>query len=151
MVAELSAQQTLDLYAMREVLEGAAARFAAQHAAPGELAVMRQLLDDFSEAAADAPRLAHVNRALHQTICEAARNRYVQEALDNLDDALSLLRNTTFSLPDRHGPADREHRAIVAAIAARDADKAEAAARAHIREAQRARLRLLKGIDRTGR
>ena len=68
------------------------------------------LLDDFSEAAADAPRLAHVNRALHQTICEAARNRYVQEALDNLDDALSLLRNTTFSLPDRHGPADREHR-----------------------------------------
>ena len=43
------------------------------------------------------------------------------------------------------------HRAIVAAIAARDADKAEAAARAHIREAQRARLRLLKGIDRAGR
>ena len=31
-VAELSKQQVLELYAMRDILEGSAARFAAQHA-----------------------------------------------------------------------------------------------------------------------
>src|SRR5262249_59308658 len=36
-VAELSQQQVLELYAMREILEGSAARFAAQHAHRAEI------------------------------------------------------------------------------------------------------------------
>ena len=89
---------------------------------------------------------ARINIALHRTIYDAARNRYMQEALNNLEDALSLLRNATFSLPERFASADREHRAIVAAIESRDSEGAEAASRLHIREAQRARLRLLTQI-----
>ena len=145
-VVELNTQQVMELYAMREVLEGAAARFAAQHAAGAEVAMMHQLLDDFTAAEGDPPKLARINNALHRTIYEAARNRYMHEALNNLEDALSLLRNTTFSLPDRHASADREHRAIVSAIESRDSEGAEAASRLHIREAQRARLRMLMSI-----
>ena len=139
-VIELTTQQVLELYAMREVLEGAAARFAAQHASSTEIGLMQQLLEDFTAAAGDPEKLFRFNRMLHQTIYEAARNRYVQEALTNLEDGLSLLQNTTFSLPQRHAPADREHRAIVAAIEQRDLDGAEALSRLHIREAQRVRL-----------
>lgn len=142
-VIELSKQQVLELYAMREVLEGAAARFAAQHASSTEIALMQQMLEEFSAAAGDAARLARLNRMLHQTIYEAARNRYVQEALTNLEDGLSLLQNTTYSLPERHASADLEHRAIVAAIERRDLDGAEALARLHIRESQRVRLAML--------
>jgi DNA-binding GntR family transcriptional regulator len=142
-VMELTKQEVMELYAMREVLEGAAARFAAQHASPNEIAILHQLLDDFTNAVGNAPLLARLNDALHRAICEAGRNRYIQEALNNLGDALSLLRNTTFSLPDRHASADREHRAIVAAIEAHDADRAESEARSHIRESHRARLRIL--------
>lgn len=146
-VMELNRQQVLELYAMREVLEGAAARFAAQHAVAPEIALMKQLLDEFTAAEGDSLKLARLNNALHRTIYEAARNRYMHEALNNLEDALSLLRNTTFSLPERHASADREHRAIVAAIENRDSDAAEAESRRHIREAQRARLSMLMNIE----
>ena len=56
---------------------------------------------------------------------------------------MSLLQNTTFSLPERYGSASREHQAIVSAIENRDSEGAEAASRLHIRESQRARLRML--------
>lgn len=145
-VVELTTHQAIELYSMREVLEGAAARFAAQHAVPAELSIMQELLNEFtSSKGGDPRRLASINQRLHQTIYEAARNRYMQEALSHLEDALSLLRGTTFELEDRHDSADREHRAIVAAIASRDAEGAEAASRLHIREAQRARIRMLAG------
>jgi DNA-binding GntR family transcriptional regulator len=142
-VVELNTQQVMELYAMREVLEGAAGRFAAQHALPAEIAMMHELLEEFEAAAGDSARLARINNNLHRTIYEAARNRYMHEALNNLEDALSLLQNTTFSLPERHAPANAEHRRIVAAIESRDSDGAESASREHIREAQRARLRML--------
>ena len=142
-VVELNIPQVMELYAMREVLEGAAARFAAQHALPAEIAMLRELADEFEAAEGDPKRLARINDNLHRAIYEAARNRYMHEALNNLGDALSLLQNTTFSLPERHASASREHRAIVAAIEARDSDRAEAESRHHIREAQQARLRML--------
>ena len=145
-VVELTTHQVMELYAMREVLEGASARFAAQHAMPGEIAIMRQLLDEFTTARGSPKKLAEINMALHRTIYEAARNRYTHEALNNLEDALSLRGHTTVMLPDRHAPADREHRAIVAAIESHDSEGAEAASRLHIREAQRARLAILASI-----
>ena len=142
-VIEFNTQQVMELYAMREVLEGAAARFAAQHAMPAEIAMLRDFLDEFDAAEGDSQRLAKVNNSLHRTIYAAARNRYMLEALNNLDDALSLMQDTTFSLPERFASASQEHRGILAAIEQRDADAAEMASRRHIREAQQARLRLL--------
>jgi DNA-binding GntR family transcriptional regulator len=145
-VVKLTTHQVMELYAMREVLEGAAARFAAQHALPAEVAIMDGLLHEFEESADDVRRLARINYALHQTIYEAARNSYMHEALKNLEDALSLLQNTTFSIPGRHTSACAEHRAIVDAIRERDSEAAEAASRAHIRAAQRARLKMLMSV-----
>jgi len=145
-VAKLGTQQVMELYAMREVLEGAAARFAAQYALPAEIAIMEELITEFEGARDNPERLARINYALHRAIYEAARNRYMHEALNNLEDALSLLQNTTFSLPERFEPACREHRAIVNAIRTRDSDAAEAMSREHIRHAQNARLRLLTAV-----
>lgn len=141
-VMELSKQQVMELYAMREVLEGAAARFAAQHASDDEIDALRAVLQEF-KAESDANKMAAINQRFHRIIYDAARNRYVQEALTNLEDALSLLPGTTYALRGRHASGVREHRAIVTAIEKRDADAAEAASRAHIREAQRSRLTLL--------
>ena len=42
LVAELDRQQVVELYAMRELLEGAAARLAAQHAGPSDIVAMRR-------------------------------------------------------------------------------------------------------------
>ena len=87
--------------------------------------------------------LARLNRKLHQTIYTAAHNQYLLQTLGQLDNALALLRGTTYRVPGRAASAAAEHRDIVEAICRRDAEAAESAARAHIAAAQTARLRLI--------
>jgi DNA-binding GntR family transcriptional regulator len=139
-VAQLTRQQVLELYAMREILEGSAARFAARHANPAEIEILYHLQRELAKAAPDAITLVKLNRRFHQAIYEAAHNQYLIQALDTLHDSLALLHNTTFRMPSRRRESDREHLAIVAAIERRDADEAERAARFHIQQAQRTRF-----------
>ena len=142
-VAELSRSQTLELYAMREILEGSAARFAAQRASDAEIAILRRLNRDFA-AAADKPSVAvAVNRRFHQALYDAAHNRYLLQMLETLHDTLALLRDTTLAQPGRAQAAVEEHEAILAAVARRDLEAAEAAARRHIHEAQALRIALM--------
>ncbi|MGI9385245.1 MAG: FCD domain-containing protein, partial [Methyloligellaceae bacterium] len=55
----------------------------------------------------------------------------------------ALLGPTTLALPGRAEKALAEHARIIEAIAARDGDAADRAARDHIRAAHRARLKLM--------
>ncbi|ADZ70962.1 GntR family transcriptional regulator [Polymorphum gilvum] len=147
-VVELSRPQIMELYALRAVLEGAAARFAAENASPGEIAGLKHIAGLFSavmtgNAADDPAGLATLNASFHEAIYEAAHNRYLQRMLADLNDSLALLPDTTFSVAGRSSAAVGEHGAVVAAIEARDADGAEAAARGHIQKALEARLILL--------
>jgi len=142
LVVELSKRQVSELYAMRRMLEGAAARFAAQHASAGEAEMLRRLAAECRDARGPA-KMAQRNRAFHQAIYEAAHNRYLQRALDDLGNALALLPGTTFGQRGRAATAYAEHRAIADAIAGRDADAAEAAARDHIAAAERLRWRMM--------
>ena len=92
----------------------------------------------------DVKALAQLNRAFHAALYRAGHNRYLLKALLSLGDAMILLGGTTLAVPDRFPVAHAEHQDIVKAIAERDPDRAEAAARSHIRNAQRARLKLLR-------
>jgi DNA-binding GntR family transcriptional regulator len=142
-VAELSNQQLQELYAFRALLEGAAARLAAQHVSTAEIETLRFLLSEFGANLHNPARLARVNQAFHSTINDAAHNQYLLDSLNGMTDALALLRDTTFSVAGRPAIALQEHEAIVDAIERRDPDAAEAAARRHIVEAQRARMQML--------
>lgn len=148
-VRSLDISEVLELYAMREIMEGAAARLAAEHASPPEIDALRDIEQAFVEASATdaaemAKEMARLNRAFHEAICRAARNRYLDNASRELQDWIALLGPTTFTVAGRPKTSHGEHQAIIAAIAARDGDKAEQLARAHIREALRCRLKLLQ-------
>lgn len=146
-VVELTGQRVTELYAVREVLEGTAARFAAQHAAPSEIDTLRRLIEELRQARGDQQKAARINRAFHQGIYDAAHNRYLVQPLNELHDAMSLLPGTTYSAVGRLESSCEEHVAIVSAIARRDAAAAEEAARRHIREAQRLRLTMIVGAE----
>src|SRR5262249_13650925 len=139
-VASLSQHQLLQLYAMREILEGSAARFAAQHATAPEIALLWRLQKELCKAEHDATTLVTLNRRLHQAIYEAAHNEYLLQTLSVLHDSFALLNSTTFRVPTRRPESDEEHRQIVAAIEERNPDRAEDMAREHIRQAQRTRF-----------
>jgi len=142
-VSRLDRQQVSELYAMREVLEGAAARMAARHIDDAGIELLKLLLEKSQDSPDDPARLAKLNRELHQTIYSAAHNRYLLQTLGQLENALALLRGTTYAVAGRADTAAAEHQAIVEAICSRDAEAAELAAKKHIGAAQRARLRLM--------
>jgi len=139
-VVQLSNKQIFDLYAMREILEGSAARFAAQHATDAEVQVLYRLQKQLSVEGHDALALVTLNRRFHQHIYAATHNQYLLDTLDVLNDSMALLHNLTFRMPTRHQQSDIEHLHIVQAIERRDPDGAESAARLHIEQARKIRL-----------
>jgi DNA-binding GntR family transcriptional regulator len=146
-VASLSRQQVIELYAVRARLEGMAAAFAAENASSGDMAGLTHVASVFAAQRADAASAARANTLLHEAIYEAAHNRYLRRMLDDLNDSLALLPNTTFSVPGRGEAALAEHKAVLDAIMCHDATGAETAARAHIDRALQARLTLLFAMD----
>lgn len=142
-IAQLTKSQVIELYAMREILEGSAARFAAQHAHSTEIDLLYGLQADLANAGGGDPiALIKLNRRFHLAIYEAAHNQYLLKALDTLNDFLALLHSSTFRIPTRRAETDGEHRSIVEAIERHDPEAAEANARNHIRQAQRTRFEI---------
>jgi len=144
-VAQLESSAVSELYAMREILETAAARLAAQHASDTEIAAMEQQVSRDRKIAGDPQKLAISNRAFHVAIYRAAHNRFLVKSADALAEALALLGPTTLSIEGRGLRSIDEHAAIVAAIKARDSKAAGTAARNHIRSAFNARLVQMDG------
>ena len=142
-ISELDHQAVMELYSMREVLEGTAAGLAARHASDAEIAVLKDIVAGELDDAADPRRIASHNKHFHGALYRAAHNRYLLKTLNVLSDAMALLGMTTMAITGRSETAHGEHLAVVAAIEARDPSAAEAAMRDHIRMAQRARLRLM--------
>ena len=137
-------QQVVELYVMREVLEGAAARLAAQHASDTEIAAMAEIVEGEPDVFGDAAALAAVNQRLHGLLYLDAHNRYLLRSLEQLAATMSLL-PTLLTRGGRAEQAHAEHRAILKAIGKRDGEAAEAAARKHARAAQKHRLAWMIG------
>ncbi|MES1927081.1 GntR family transcriptional regulator [Salinisphaera sp. T31B1] len=143
-ISKLDHQETMELYDLREILEGSAAGFAARHASPAEIEELDELISAEPAIGDDPNRLADLNRIFHASLYRAAHNRFLERALLGLRDSMTLLGGTSLRVTGRFETAHHEHRAIVAAIAARDPQAADTAARDHIRNAQRARLKLMR-------
>lgn len=144
-VATLDYGQMAELYLIREVLEGTAARLAAIHATTTEVDILREMVAR-DRGLVDRPgELARTNRLFHQQVRNSARNRFLGGMLENLRLSLALLAGTTLGASGRGIQSVEEHAAIVERIAARDPDAAEAAARQHIQAAFRTRITLLQG------
>lgn len=150
-VAEVSPEHVMEIYLVREVLEGAASRLAARQVTSLQAAELESLLERMEEAAAtdDTPAFGALNRRFHALVYQAARNRLIQRILGGLWDDLGRFGATTFVHPGRKKEAVAEHRAIVEAIVGGREDEAERAARAHLAAGREVRLRMLHRGDGT--
>jgi DNA-binding GntR family transcriptional regulator len=141
-VSSLDHDQLGELYVVRAELEGLAARLAAQHAAPEEIGVLRDMLARDRELAARPEALARANRRFHRQIHLASHNRYLIQQLEMVHRSMALMATTSLAAEGRGARALDEHEAIVRAIEARDGEAADAAIRLHISRAFETRLRL---------
>ena len=145
-IRSLDHAEVVELYEMRAVLEGTAARLAARAASDIELAELAALNGELAAAPAGA-QAREVNRVFHRTLIEAARNRFLIKAMSALQKTLLILGPTTLAEPDRAAGAVAEHAAVLHALLARDGAQAEIAMRAHVEAALSARIRGMRGRD----
>lgn len=141
-VNSLEPEEVIELYAMREILEGTAARFAATYTSALELKEIERLLELQRNVCENPAKMAQLNEEFHRAIYQAARNRYLISALNSLGDAMKLLVTTTYATPGRGRAGFKEHQKIFEAIAKRDADMADRRAREHIVNASSIRLKM---------
>ena len=103
-VARLDYGQVSELYDLREVLEGTAARLAAIHASAVETEILEEMVARDRTLLRDAPALARTNRLFHRQIHGAARNRFLQGTLETMRLSLVLLPGATTLRPPTAPP-----------------------------------------------
>ena len=138
-IRRLDPAEVSELYEMRAVLESTAARLAARAASKPELAEISALHDAMA-GTEDIDTLYRLNQLFHTTILDAARNRFLVNAMASVQKTLLILGRSTLEDGGRPRTAQREHQAIVDALWAKDEDTAESAMRQHIEAAHAARL-----------
>ena len=124
-----------DMLEVRLLLEPAAARRAAERAAPEHVPGMRRMLEEMAELAEGDGHLAYGafgrrDAAFHDLVAQSAGNALVREALARLHTHVHLFRllydtQVTYL-------AMAEHDAVLEAVAGRDPDAAAYAMRQHI-------------------
>lgn len=134
-VSGYSPEDLREIYELRELLEGAAARAAATSASNETLTRMAALVAESRELRArdDLEGLAVLLGAFDLVIYEQVANERIRALIENLKAHLARIGRLTEEIPGRVKASVEQHAAIVDAIVARDADEAERTMRIHIR------------------
>jgi DNA-binding GntR family transcriptional regulator len=146
-VAKPDLGRTDEIYELRALLEGIAARACALSATNGQLAVLEHALGELFEAWASGkpPAVMRATTKFYEALFEAADKRVAWEIVSGLNVRVNQLRSMTIASANRREAAIAEMNEIMSAIRARKPEEAEAAARRHVESAwkiARDRLRL---------
>jgi phosphonate utilization transcriptional regulator len=134
-VRTVSLAEADEIYAVRAVLEEAACRMLASRIDAAQLAALRAHVDAMRAAldARDHDAYARANVAFHDAIVATAGNGKLYETYRRLVGELSLFRRAALGVRgDAMERSLAEHRAILAALAARNADQAAQLMLAHV-------------------
>jgi DNA-binding GntR family transcriptional regulator len=140
LVMRLDADDMRQMFAVRELLEPAAAAACAANAGAAEIAALRAILEQEAALLNDPAALIPLNRQFHDIILESARNQFLSKAIAGVYSLIPLLGDSNLLNGPHAREAHAQHQAIVDAIERHDAARAEAVAREHVRHSLKTRL-----------
>src|SRR5262249_25737510 len=127
-----SPEEILEIYEARIILEGAAARAAAERRTDLDLLRLEQVHAAMQAAPPDDPdRLATTNRQFHEAIWAMSHNAPLVDLLGRLHAPLSRYQETTLIYPDRWETVLKEHQQLIEAIKVGDRELAGQIAEEH--------------------
>jgi DNA-binding GntR family transcriptional regulator len=126
--------EAVEILEARAMLEGLAARHAARHATPEDVAELRTILAGMRTRldAGDLLGASDQNAVLHHRILQISGHATAQRLISTMRSQLVRFQFRTILVPGRPERSFAEHTAIVDALAAGDGDAAEAAVRRHL-------------------
>jgi DNA-binding GntR family transcriptional regulator len=144
-VRQTSPEEVLEIYGVRGILEGAAARDAASKRTDYDLATLDRIFGAMAEAKTGTPQeMAAVNRSFHLAIWRASGNRTLTDLLERLAVHLRRYPATTYLRAGRWDEALEEHRQLLEAIREKNPDTAGEVAERHMRAARDVRLDMIR-------
>jgi DNA-binding GntR family transcriptional regulator len=146
-VQHISSKDIQAIYMVRQRLEGMAASLAAARVSEKDVAQLRKALSLMGRAleANDHKKIISSGNDFHALLYKCADNQYLVDLLTDTYEKIRYFRTVNVTLRQRGQSALEEHRAMVEAIAARDAEKADRLAQEHIaRSWENTRLSLEK-------
>jgi DNA-binding GntR family transcriptional regulator len=131
LVSEVEAVEILEA---RAVLEGLAARLAALRATPEDVEDLKTILAEMQRLreADDLLAVSDENAKLHRRLLDISGHATAARLIGTLNSQMVRFQYRTILLPGRSERSFAEHAEIIAAVAAGDGDRAEAAMRTHL-------------------
>jgi DNA-binding GntR family transcriptional regulator len=145
-VADLSEQDLIEIFQIREALEGVAARLTAENATRSDLERLREVVGEM-ERVRGCPEIETMRglaAEYHHVIYAASRNDRLRQLLMAVQDRTRQFRTSLFAVPGHAAEALAHYGRLLSAIEARDGELAERLAREHRTRSLALRTRLLR-------
>ena len=131
-VNELTLEDFVEIFHIRSVLEGLAARLACPNLRDEDLERMRQANEEIREMISENDvEFQRVNRIFHSTIWERTKSERLISLLSNLYTEASQYRQMVFIHSERLSKVYEEHQSFLEALCRKDAQNAEKIVRDH--------------------
>lgn len=146
-VVEYTAEEVDELYTLRGMLEGQAARMITTPIADAHMQDIEKLANDYAEAVKhhDMQQVIRTNKRFHEAIYALCNNRFLIMTINKMAQRSNLVRFSSSTDTHHLERARDEHYAIVDAIKAQNADEL---ANLCIRHLQPSRLHYIERITR---
>ncbi len=132
-VTEVSERDLSDVYHLLALLESDAAGVVATQATDLELKELQTLHRELEKAVTHRERFFEINEAFHMRLLEIANNRWRDQMVADLRKVMKLNRHNSLLKSGRMQESLAEHRSIMEALAARDANATAERMREHFR------------------
>lgn len=136
-VTGISAKDVRDIYMIRALLEGLCARWATEHITREQMEAMEEnvYLSEYHAAKGHLDQLADLDSQFHHILYDAGGSKMLEHLLIDYHQYVFRIRKKTLSTLERGTASNKEHRALMEAIRAGNADLAERLANEHMHNA----------------
>jgi DNA-binding GntR family transcriptional regulator len=132
-VTEVSEKDLADVYHLLSLLESDAAGVVAERATDAQRTELQTLHAELEAAITNRDRFFAVNEQFHMRLLEMADNRWRQQMVADLRKVMKLNRHSSLFKSGRIEESLAEHRAVMAALLARDAELTRQRMQEHFR------------------
>lgn len=145
-VAGITEQDIIDIYAIRSRIEGLAARWAASKITDEQLKQLEEIIEltEFYATKHNAEHLHELDTQFHEIIYEASNSKPLKHILSDFHHYVQRARMESIAIPGRDQKSTQEHKAILNSLKDRNPEEAEELTNQHVENVAENMMKNLK-------
>ncbi|WP_341878201.1 GntR family transcriptional regulator [Defluviitalea saccharophila] len=145
-VSGVSKQDIIDIYEIRSLIEGLAARWAASKITDEQLKELEEIIEltEFYTGKNNMEHLHELDSRFHEVIYEASNSKPLKHILSDFHHYAQKVRMQSIATPGRAQKSTEEHKAILEAIKNRNPEEAERLTNLHVKNVKENMMKYLQ-------